>query len=182
MVKESQKEIRTEGGLIEMTGTNPEFIISRTFTVQPRQLFDAWTKPELMAKWWGPKGFAVKSYKLDLKPGGVYHYCMQAPDGSDMWGKFVYREITPPSRLVFVNCFSNEKGEITRHPWHASWPLEILSTITFLEHEGGTNLIIKWEPINATDLERKTFEEGKASMQQGWGGTLDQLGDYLKNG
>ncbi len=164
-----------------MTGNNPEFTISRTFAAPRQRLFDAWSKPEIMAKWWGPKGLTVKSYTLDLRPGGIYHYCLQAPDGSDMWGKFVYREIVPPSRLVFVNCFSDEKGGITRHPWSPNWPLKTLSTITFSEHEGGTKVTIQWTPLNATELELKTFEEGKVGMQQGWTGTLDQLADYLKN-
>ena len=49
-----------------------------------------------MKQWWGPKGFTVIASKMDLRVGGTYHYGMKAPDGSPMWGKFVFREIVPP--------------------------------------------------------------------------------------
>jgi uncharacterized protein YndB with AHSA1/START domain len=116
---------------------------------------------------------------MDLRPGGVYHYCMRSPDGHDMWGKFVYREIVKPERIVFVNSFSDEKANVARHPMHLAWPLEMLSTITFTEQAGGTTVTVRWLPLNATEEERKTFEAGFDSMQQGWSGTLDRLTDYL---
>ncbi len=157
----------------------PVFTISRTFSAPRALVWKAWTVPELMAKWWGPKGFAVGAYKLDLRPGGTYHYSMRGPDGKDMWGKFTYREITAPEKLVFVSCFSDEKGGITRHPLSPNWPRETLSTITFAEAGGKTTVTIRWTPLNATDEERKTFIEGMAGMNQGWGGTLDQLEAFL---
>ena len=159
--------------------TTPEFTISRTYAAPRDLVFKAWTVPDLMAKWWGPKGFAVKSYKLDLRPGGSYHYCLTGPDGKAMWGKFLYREIVTPERLVYVNFFSDEAGGITRHPFNADWPLELLSTITFIERDGATELTVNWKPLNATETELKTFENGLTSMQNGWGGTLDQLAAYL---
>lgn len=60
-----------------------------------------------------------------------------------------------------------------------TWPLEMLSTFTFAECEGKTTLTVRWVPINATESEHKTFEDGMAGMKQGWTGTLDQLADYL---
>ena len=66
-----------------------------------------------------------------------------------------------------------------RHPLSPDWPLEMLSTITFAEHDERTSVTVRWVPLNATDAERKTFEGGRPSMQQGWSGTLDQLADYL---
>ena len=72
--------------------------------------------------------------KLDFGLGGVFHYCLCAPDGKEMWGKFVYREIIRPERVVWVNSFSNEQGGITRHPFsNMAWPLEKLSSVTLLE-------------------------------------------------
>jgi uncharacterized protein YndB with AHSA1/START domain len=133
-----------------------------------------------MKKWWGPKGFTVIQSKMDLRPGGSYLYGMKAPDGSAMWGKFVYREVVPPERMVFINSFSDEAGGITRHPMAPTWPLEMLSTFTFEEAPGGkTKLTIRWSPHNATDEERKTFDAGHDSMRQGWGGTLEKLTAYL---
>ncbi len=155
------------------------FTIERTFDAPRELVWKAWTDPEQMKLWWGPKGFKVLSCKMDLRPGGVFHYGMRAPDSSDMWGKFVYREIVKPQRLVFIVSFSDEKGGVTHHPMSPNWPLEMLSTITFTEHKGKTKVTIRWTPHGATEAERKTFEDGMASMQEGWTGTLDQLDDYL---
>ena len=156
-----------------------EFVISRVVNVSRELLWKAFTEPECMARWWGPKGFTVRVSKMDLRPGGIYHYCLRSPDGSDMWGKFVYREIVKPERLILVNSFSDEQGNLTRHPLKPTWPLEMLSTFTFVEQEGRTKFTVQWAPLNATEEERKTFDAGHESMQQGWTGTLDQLAEYL---
>jgi uncharacterized protein YndB with AHSA1/START domain len=156
-----------------------EFVISRVFDAPRELVWKAFTDPEHMKHWWGPKGFTARVAKMDFRPGGVYHYCLRSPDGHDMWGKFVYREIVAPERIVFINSFSDENGGVTRHPMHLAWPLEMLSTFTFTEQEGKTTFTIRWSPLNATEAERKTFEDGRKSMQQGWTGTLDQLADYL---
>jgi uncharacterized protein YndB with AHSA1/START domain len=133
-----------------------------------------------MRQWWGPKGFTVFSSKMDLRPGGTYHYGLRAPNGSPMWGKFVYREITPPERLVVITSFSDEAGGVSRHPMAPSWPLHLLSTFTFEEQPGGkTRLTVRWSPHEATEEEIKTFEAGRDSMRQGWSGTFDQLAVYL---
>ena len=59
------------------------------------------------------------------------------------------------------------------------WPAEMLTTVTFAEQGKGTLITVNWHPINATDEERRLFDEGRASMNQGWSGTLDQLEAYL---
>jgi len=156
-----------------------EFVITRVFDTPCERVFKAWTESDHLTQWWGPKGFTVLSCKVDLRPGGVMHYCLRGPDGRDMWGKFVYRDIVKPERLVFVNSFSDEKGGVTRHPLAPDWPLEMLSTVTFAEQDGRTKLIVQWVPLNATESERKAFEAGRSSMQQGWTGTLDNLANYL---
>ena len=156
-----------------------EFVISRSFDVPRELMFKVWTDPAHMQRWWGPKGVTVINSKMDLRPGGIYHYGMRTLDGHEMWGKFVFREIVKPERLVFVNSFSDEKGGLTRHPMSPNWPLEMLSTITFTEQGGKTTVTVRWAPLNATAEECKTFEDGFDSMQQGWGGTLDQLSEYL---
>jgi uncharacterized protein YndB with AHSA1/START domain len=160
--------------------SNQDFVITRIFDAPRDLVWKAFTDPEHMKKWWGPKGFTVIQSKMDLRPGGSYLYGMKAPDGSAMWGKFVYREVVPPERMVFINSFSDEAGGITRHPMAPTWPLEMLSTFTFEEAPGGkTKLTIRWSPHNATDEERKTFDAGHDSMRQGWGGTLEKLTAYL---
>ncbi|EQA36019.1 hypothetical protein LEP1GSC047_0363 [Leptospira inadai serovar Lyme str. 10] len=157
-----------------------EFIVSRVFDAPRDLVWKAWTEPERMAKWWGPKGFILGVIKLDLRPGGVFHYSMKSPDGFEMWGKLVYREITPPERIVFVVSFSDQKCEITRHPMSAAWPLEVLNLVTLTEQDGSKTLVtIKGTPINATEEEINTFLGGYESMQKGFAGTFDQLAEYL---
>ncbi len=157
----------------------PVFTISRVFNAPRELVWKACTEPERMQEWWGPKGFKGRVAKMDFRPGGIYHYCLRSPDGHEMWGKFVYREIKAPERIVFVNSFSDEKGAVTRHPMHQSWPLEMLSTFTFTEKNGKTTFTIQSSPLNPSSEERKTFEEGMGSMNQGWTGTLEQLEGYL---
>jgi uncharacterized protein YndB with AHSA1/START domain len=132
-----------------------------------------------MAKWWGPKGLPVAAAKMDFRPGGRYHYGLKTPDGGMMWGRFIYREIEEPARIVLINSFSDEKGGITRHPMTPNWPLELLSTFTLEDEDGGTKLTIRWEPLNPANEERATFAGAMESMTQGWTGTLEQLASYL---
>lgn len=93
-----------------------EFVITRTFDAPRDLVWKAHTEPERLKQWWGPKGFTMLSCKVDLRPGGLFHYGMRSPDGQVMWGKFIYREIVKPERLVFIVSFSDEKGGTTRHP------------------------------------------------------------------
>jgi len=160
----------------------PVFTLTRVLDARRDVVWKAWTDPQRLEHWWGPKGFKVISARLDLRPGGLFHYGLRSPDGHAMWGKFIYREIVAPERLVFVVSFSDEQGGVTRHPMSPTWPLETLSTITFAEHDGKTMLTVQWVPVNATEEERKTFDEAHASMQQGWTGTMDQLADYVAKG
>jgi uncharacterized protein YndB with AHSA1/START domain len=160
--------------------TQKPFIISRVFDAPRDRVWKAWTEAERLKQWWGPKGFTVHTCKLDLRPGGVFHYGMKAPDGSDMWGKFAYREIKPQERLVFINSFSDPKGGTSRHSGHASWPLQMLSTVEFEEQGGKTKVTVHWIPHEASETERKTFEQGRDSMKQGWTGTFEKFADYLK--
>lgn len=155
------------------------FVITRTFDAPRDLVFKVWTDPEHLKNWFGPKGIPVIYSKNDFRPGGIYHYGMRTPDGMEMWGRWVYREIDPPKKLVFINSFSDPQGGITRHPMAPDWPEELLSTITFDEYQGKTTVTVEWSPYNAPEKETKVFEASHASMTQGWGGTLDKLGAYL---
>ena len=155
------------------------FEISRLYDAPRARVWQAWTEPSRLKHWWGPRGFTVHTCKVDLRPGGTFLYGMKAPDGSDMWGKFVYREIKAPEKLVFVVSFSDPQGGVTRHPLSPDWPEYILSTVEFSDLGGKTKVSIRWIPHEASEAERKVFEAGRPSMTQGWGGTLDQLEAYL---
>lgn len=156
-----------------------EIVITRVFDAPRELVWKVWTDPNHLKHWWGPKGLTMLSTKVDLRPGGMFHYGMRTPEGHEMWGKFVFREIVPPERLVHVVSFSDPQGGITRHPMSANWPLEVLNTMTLVEQNGKTTMTLKGVPINATEEERRTFKEGHGSMQQGFKGTLDQLEEYL---
>ena len=158
------------------------FVISRVFDAPRERVWRAWTEAQQLKQWWGPKGFKVHTCKVDLRPGGVFLYGMKAPDGSDTWGKFTYREIKAPEKLVFIVSFSDPKGGVTRHPHMEDWPLQTLSTVTFEQVDRKTKVTVQWSPHEATEAERKTFEDGKPSMQQGWSGTFEQFTDYLMKG
>lgn len=155
------------------------FVITRVFDAPREKVWQAWTEPERLRQWWGPKGFQCTQCTMDLRPGGLMHYCLRSPDGQEMWGRFVYREIVKPQKLVFVVAFSDEKGGITRHPMNPDWPQQILSTVEFEAQGGRTRITVRWIPVEATALERKTFEDGRDSMKQGWTGTFEQLEAYL---
>jgi uncharacterized protein YndB with AHSA1/START domain len=162
------------------TAKSPDFVIARVFDAPRELVWKCFTEGERMKEWWGPKGFTVFAAAMDLRPGGTFHYGMKAPDGTPMWGKMVFREIVPPERLVFVNSFSDEAGGTTRHPLHQTWPLELLTTMTFEEQPGGkTRFAVRWTPLNATPQEQTTFDTNHDSMQKGWTGTLDRLAAYL---
>ncbi len=156
-----------------------EFLITRVFDAPRELVWKAWTKAEHLQRWFGPKGFAMPICSLDLRPGGVFHYSMKSPDGHEMWGKWIFREIVPPERLVVVASFSDARGGVTRHPLNVGWPLEILSTMTLAERDGKTTLTLRWAPHNASDDERQVFSSNHASMVQGWTGTFEQLDAYL---
>jgi uncharacterized protein YndB with AHSA1/START domain len=156
-----------------------EFVISRTFDAPRELVWKAHTEREHLMRWFGPKGFTMSVATLDLRPGGVFHYCMRSPDGQEMWGKWTFREIVAPEKLVVVVSFSDAAGGITRHPMSPTWPLETLGTTTFAEHDDKTTLSVRWSALNATEIERKTFAESHDNMRMGWGGTFDQLADYL---
>jgi len=155
------------------------FVITRTLDAPRERVWRAWTDREQLMQWFSPKGFAMTTAKLDFRPGGTFLYCLRSPDGKEMWGKFVYREIVAPERIVLVNSFSDANGGITRHPLSATWPLEMLSTTTLAEQGAKTLLTILWQPLNPTPEERATFEGAHEGMKAGWGGTFEQLTAYL---
>ena len=165
-----------------MTAEARDFTISRTFDAPRERVWAAHTSAAALAQWWGPKGATIRVLKLDFRPGGLFHYSMAYQPGREMYGRFVYREIAAPERLVFVNSFSDADGGITRAPFpqlEGKWPLEVLNHMTFTEQGGRTTISLRGGPINATEEERKIFAEMRDSMRQGFGGSFAKLDDYL---
>ncbi len=156
------------------------FIITRVLDAPREQVWRAWTEVDHLRHWWGPKGFTVSHCTIDLRPGGIMHYCLRAPDGGEMWGKFVFREIVKPERLVWINSFSDQDAGTTVHPMMADWPREMHTTVTFEAQGSKTRVTVRWIPVeDSTPTERQTFDAGRDSMKQGWSGTFEQLEAYL---
>lgn len=158
------------------------FTISRIFAAPRPLVFSCFTDAERMRHWWGPKGFEIVHSRMDFRVGGTYHYGMKPKSGETMWGRFIYREIVEPERIVIVSSFSDETGGIARAPFFdGKWPLELLSTFAFAETaSGGTEFSVTWVPLRATDEELAVFAANRPSMTGGWTGTLDQLEAYLR--
>ncbi len=167
------------------TGKAPaaeEFVITRVYDAPRDLVWKAWTEADRLAQWWGPRGAKIRVIKLEVRPGGVFHYSMQFKPGHEMFGRFVYREIAAPQRLVFINSFSDANGGITRAPFPQlgdKWPLEVLNTLTLTEQAARTTLMLRGSPINATEEERSMYLSMFDSMRQGFGGTFDQLAEHL---
>lgn len=156
------------------------FVIARTFNASRQRLWEAWTDPDQMAQWLGPKGTTGTTLAADVRPGGLLHWRMDAPGGATMWGRAVYREVIEPSRLVYVQSFSDEQGGIARAPFFdGRWPMEMLTIVTFDEDGAGTCVTLTWQPIDAEADEQANFVSNIPSMRGGWGGSFDQLGQLL---
>ncbi len=160
-------------------GEDADFVLKRSFDAPRDVVWKVWTEPEHLKHWFSPKGFTVIAARMDFRPGGIYHYGLQPPSGPAMWGKWEFRAIVAPERIVLIQSFSDEQGGLTRHPYAPDWPLHTLSTMTFSEQGTRTTSTLRWAPHNATEVERKTFDAGRAGMEQGWGGTMEQLTAYL---
>jgi len=153
-------------GYLRKVSSEKEMSITRIFNA-PRQLvFKAWTDPEQLVKWWGPKGFTNPICEVDAKPGGTILIHMKAPDGMvyPMDGEF--HEIVEPERLVFTSAALDKNGKRL---------FEVLNTVIFTEENGKTKLSLQAEVSNIT-AEGKPYLDG---MNEGWNQSLDRLADLV---
>jgi uncharacterized protein YndB with AHSA1/START domain len=109
-----------------------ELVVTRTFDAPARILFDAWTKPELLKRWWTPKsmGITFVSCEADVRTGGTYRFVFahpSSPEPAAFFGR--YLEVTPPARLVWTNEEGGEGGAVT--------------TVTFEETGGKTRVVVR---------------------------------------
>jgi|SRR6185312_8196784 uncharacterized protein YndB with AHSA1/START domain len=157
-----------------------ELHITRIFDSSREALFKAWTDPEQLKRWWGPGDFRWMGCRMQLYPGGFFHYCMRSPEGIDMWGRFVYLEVRPSERLIFINSFSDEDGNPVKHPLMPDWPLEILNVLTFTDNRFGTTMDLYCIPHSASGREWRNFEAGMESVRLGFAATWERLAAFLK--
>jgi uncharacterized protein YndB with AHSA1/START domain len=156
-----------------------QFVIFRLIDSPRERVWRAWTDPKEMAAWFGPKGAVMTHSELDLRVGGSYHYAMKS-DGVEMWGLAVYREIEKPSKLVYVQQFSDKDRGLGVHPFAPTWPKKTLTTVFFQDFGPKTLISLYWQPIDASAAELATFAQGMEGMKGGWGGSFDRLAEFLK--
>jgi uncharacterized protein YndB with AHSA1/START domain len=135
-------------------------IVRRSIRASPARIFDAWTQPEHLKQWWGPKSVECIDAQMDLRVGGRYRIANQFPDGQILWISGEFEVIERPHRLVYT--------------WQVG-PAEAATervTVTFEAHGGATEVIVVHERI-PTEAMRDMHE-------QGWVGCLDGLVDYME--
>ena len=151
-----------------------DIVLTRTFDAPRELVFQAWTQPEHLARWWAPKGCTTQVRELDLRPGGRFHFCMRTPDGQDVWGLGIYREIVVPERIVYLDSFADADGNPvppTHYGVSAGHPAEALVTVTFAA-QGRRTLLTLRHAIPLPVAER-------GATQQGWSEMLERLAGLL---
>ena len=103
--------MRNTGTLNVTTPTDREIVLTRTFDAPRRLVFDAFTKPLLLKRWFGPRGWSLGLCEVDLRVGSGFRFVLRGPDGRDMGMSGVYREIEPPERSVHTESFDDYPGE-----------------------------------------------------------------------
>jgi uncharacterized protein YndB with AHSA1/START domain len=103
--------MKNTGTLVVTTPTDCEIVLTRVFDAPRHLVFDAFTKPELLKRWFGPRGWSLPVCEVDLRVGGTFRFVMRGPDGSEMGMRGVYRELAPPDRSVHTESFDDYPGE-----------------------------------------------------------------------
>ncbi len=153
------------GKLILTTPSEREVALTRVFAAPRRQVFDAFTLPELLRRWLlGPPGWSMPVCEIDLRVGGSYRYVWSGADGTVMGVRGVYREIAPPERIVATEAFDP-----------AWYPGEALTTIELVERDGVTTLTLTvlYESREARDVALRT------DMEKGVAASYDRLAEIL---
>jgi uncharacterized protein YndB with AHSA1/START domain len=132
--------------------------LERLIAATPERLFELWTEPTELVKWWGPDGYDVPEHALDVRPGGRWRTTMRSPEGTRHTVSGVYRTIERPRRVVFTWAWDQDDG---------SRGHETEVTVTFEPAPSGTRLVLR----------QQLFQDASArdNHQKGWASTLDCL-------
>ncbi|MEK6744199.1 MAG: SRPBCC domain-containing protein [Nitrospirota bacterium] len=162
---------------LHKTATKPvekELVISRVFNAPREQVWKAWTEPEQMKRWWGPKGFTAPASTIDLRVGGKYLSSMRSPEGQEFWSTGVYREIVPLSRIVCTDSFADANGNVvpaSHYGMEGGWPLELQITVTFEDIGGKTIMNLRHAGVPAGQM--------RDLCETGWKESFDKLAEIL---
>jgi uncharacterized protein YndB with AHSA1/START domain len=157
-----------------------ELVIERVFDAPRERVFDVFTQPEHLRKWWGPKGVDITVAEFDARPGGKIFTAERHPDGAMNYIAGVVREIERPSRLVFAIHFADADGRRIAPPAGVGlpndWDEDIVTLVTFTAEGQRTRVTVR-------TLSGFTPEWGEMA-RLGWGESLDKLGyaiaDYMR--
>jgi uncharacterized protein YndB with AHSA1/START domain len=144
--------------------TEREIVITRLLDAPRALVFDAWTNPRDVAKWWGPNGFTTTIQEMDVRTGGIWRFIMHGPDGVDYKNRIVFIEVAKPDRLVYVHG-DDEPGD----------PGQFHVTVTFTQIGDKTRLSMRMLFSSAEEC-RKWKEFGAV---EGGEQTLARLAGYL---
>jgi uncharacterized protein YndB with AHSA1/START domain len=140
-----------------------ELVVTRVFDAPRDLVFKAWTEPERLVRWWGPRGFTVPSCEADFRPGGAYRLLMRSPEGREVWWHGVCREIVPPERIVLTCTVDEANGDRISS--------ETLLTVTLEEYQGKTKLTLRQGVFDSL--------ANRERHQSGWNDALGCLTEYL---
>jgi len=159
------------------SSTGEALVIERIFGAPRELVWKAWTEPERMMRWWGPRGFTSPVCEVDFRVGGKIFAAMQSPDfneGRPIWSTGVYKEIVPLQRLVTTDSFADENGNVvpaSEYGMTNDFPMEMLVTVTFeAAGPGRTRLTLRHQGMPASE---------QAGAQQGWSESFDKLAEML---
>ncbi len=154
--------MKNTGALKVTTPTEREIVMTRVFDAPRNLVFDAYTKPELLKRWFGPRGWSLVVCEVDLKVGGAWRSVVRGPNGVDMGMSGVYREIVPSERLVSTESFDD-------------YPGESLNTLILSEKEGKT-LLTCTILYQSKEIRDAVINSG---MEHGAAESFDKLAEYL---
>ncbi|MDQ0062205.1 SRPBCC family protein [Paenibacillus harenae] len=142
-----------------------EIVISRTFNASRELVWEVWSKPEHLANWWGPKGFAITTQQFDFKLGGAWRFIMHGPDGVDYPNQIVFIDMRNPELLVYASSDGEEDS-----------PGQFQTTVTF--EADGDKTSITMQMLFKTAAERD-FVVKEYGAIEGGNQTLDRLAELL---
>jgi uncharacterized protein YndB with AHSA1/START domain len=155
------------GTLQVTTPSDQEIVLTRAFDAPRDLVFEAWTNPEHVRHWWGLRSSTMLVCEADVRPGGSWRYVTTGSEGADVPFTGVYREVTPPERLVYTEVYDVE-------PFNSGDPA--VNTVTFTEEDGGTLVtVITVYPTK----EVRDFVLG-TGMESGAAESYDRLAEHLK--
>jgi uncharacterized protein YndB with AHSA1/START domain len=155
--------------------TGRDIVVTRVFDAPRALVWKAWTEPEHLKRWWGPRDFTSPVCRIDLRVGGTYLSSMRSPGGQTLYNTGVYREIVPLERLVYSDSFADEQGNVvpaSHYGMDPDFPLELPVTVTFEDQDGKTKMTLRHAGLSVSKLNEMTVA--------GWNGSFDKLAASLK--